>query len=184
MTTKPSTPSSGARINHLVLSVKDLAASHTFYTEVLGFQRCAILDKERHNLDMYFYRGSADHHHDIALVQVSDPEHAVGRDSWVGFAPTTELGINHIAIGYPSRDSWLAQIQHMQTIGVEFVVRGNHGMTHSAYISDPDGNGLEIVYDVAREQWESDVQAALNHFDLLPGTGPEALLDPPSPVFG
>ena len=67
---------------------------------------------------------------------------------------------------------------------MEFIVRGNHGMTHSVYIADPDGNGLEIVYDVDRERWENDVNAAMNYFDPLPGSGPEALLDPPTPIFG
>jgi len=32
--------------------------------------------------------------------------------------------------------------------GVEFIVRGNHGMTHSAYIADPDGYGLEVLYNL------------------------------------
>ena len=41
-------------------------------------------------------------------------------------------------------------------------------MTHSAYIADPDGYGLEIVYDVPAEVWEGDVDAALNYFEFLP----------------
>ncbi len=184
MSTKPSKPSSGAQINHLVLSVRDLEKSHTFYTEILGFERCAILDKARHSMDMYFYRGVDTTHHDIALLQIAEPENVEAPGGWVGFTPKTAVGINHIAIGYPSRDSWLAQIEHIQACGVEFIVRGNHGMTHSVYIADPDGNGLEIVYDVDKERWENDVNAAMNHFDVLPGSGPEALLDPPTPVFG
>ena len=74
MSTRPSKPSSGAQINHLVLSVRDLEKSHTFYTEILGFELCAIFDKARHAMDMYFYRGVDTTHHDIALLQIADPE--------------------------------------------------------------------------------------------------------------
>jgi catechol-2,3-dioxygenase len=184
MSTTPSKPSTGARINHLVLAVRDLEKSHRFYTEMLGFERVAILDKSVHKLNMYFYRTSPTSHHDIALVEVSSPDQVAHRDTWVGFAPATAVGLNHLAIGYPTVESWQAELAHLQANGVEFIVRGNHGMTHSAYISDPDGNGLEIVYDVAIEQWENDVSAALNYFNPLPGVGPEALLDPVSPTFG
>ena len=34
--------------------------------------------------------------------------------------------------------------KHITDKGVKFVIRGNHGMTHSAYISDPDGNGWSL----------------------------------------
>ena len=76
-------------------------------------------------------------------------------------------GINHFAISYPDRQSWLDQIRHMKACGVEFVRRGNHGMTHSAYLYDPDGCGIEVVYDVPAEAWEGDVDAALNYFEFL-----------------
>jgi catechol 2,3-dioxygenase len=65
----------------------------------------------------------------------------------------------------------------MKSQDVEFLVRGNHGMTHSAYIADPDGNGIEVLYDVPKEAWEGDVNAALNHFDVLPADGPETFED-------
>ena len=50
-------------------------------------------------------------------------------------------------------------------------------MTHSAYVQDPDGNGVELHYTVPREYWERDVNAALSFFELLPSTGPEARHD-------
>ena len=58
-----------------------------------------------------------------------------------------KVGINHFAVGYPTREEWLARIKHITDKGVKFVIRGNHGMTHSAYISDPDGNIIEFNCD-------------------------------------
>ena len=182
---KPSKPSKGAFINHLVLAVRDLEKSHTFYTDILGFEQCGELGKVKYpTTKMRFYRGSDETHHDIALLEVTEPENVQPARRWVGFAPKTAVGLNHLAIGYPSRDAWLAQLAHMQACNVPFDIRGNHGMTHSAYVSDPDGNGIEVVYDVAPEFWENDVNAALNYFSPLPGVGLDALEDPLSPVFG
>ena len=78
---------------------------------------------------------------------------------------------------YPSREEWLERIKILQDKGVEFKVRGNHGMTHSAYFNDPDGNFIEVVYDVPAEVWQDDVEAALNYFEVLPNSGEESLQD-------
>ena len=176
MTQGPVRPSKGAVVQHLVLRVRDIEKSHHFYTEILGFEQCAALDPARYPWTMRFYRGDATRHHDLALAQLEHPEESAAPETpWRMFG--TFAGIDHIAICYPSRDEWLAQIAWIQSQGVEFLVRGNHGMTHSAYVSDPDGNGIEVLYDVPAEMWEGDVNEALNHFEYIPATGPEALLD-------
>ncbi len=161
-TSAPTGASSGATINHLVLNVRDIEASHRFYTEIIGFEQCGDLT---HTMTMRFYRGNQSHHHDLALVQVEDPEQLPPPEP-VSMGPE-RIGINHFAIAYPDRESWLNQLRHMKAHGVEFVRRGNHGMTHSAYLYDPDGYGIEVVYDVPSDVWEGDVDAALNYFEYL-----------------
>ena len=161
-TSPPTRASGGASINHLVLNVRDIEASHRFYTEVLGFEQCGDLT---HTVTMRFYRGDQSHHHDLALVQVDEPAQSPPPDA--RSMEPQRVGINHFAIGYPDRQSWLAQLRHMKAHGVEFVRRGNHGMTHSAYLYDPDGHGIEVVYDVPSDVWEGDVDAALNYFEFL-----------------
>ena len=163
------TPSSGPSVNHLVLNVRDIEASHRFYTELLGFEQCAELS---HTMTMRFYRGSRSTHHDLALCEVNEPAAADDPERW-SMEPRS-VGINHFAIAYPDRDSWLAQLRHLKANGVEFIVRGNHGMTHSAYIADPDGYGVEVLYNLPSEVWQDDVDAALNYFEYLP---PEQELD-------
>jgi catechol-2,3-dioxygenase len=165
--TGPVRPASGPVVQHLVLRVRDLEKSHVFYTEILGFEKCAALDPNRYPWKMNFYRGSAERHHDLALAELTDPASAPEPETpWQMFGRTP--GIDHIAIKYPDRDAWLKQIEWIKSQGVEFLVRGNHGMTHSAYIQDPDGNGIEVLYDVPSEAWSGDVNEALNHFDHLP----------------
>jgi catechol-2,3-dioxygenase len=168
-----STASGGPRIGHLVINVRDIDASHRFYTEVLGFEQCGALGPDSRIGRMQFYRGSQETHHDFAIVQTS--HESVDPETWS--IMTTRVGINHIAISYPTRDEFLARIKHVQDLGVEFLQRGNHGMTHSAYIQDPDGNGIEVIYDLPESVWGGDVNAALNYFEHLPLDGADSLLD-------
>src|SRR5215831_3251370 len=109
----------GPSVNHLVLNVRDIEASHRFYTELLGFQQCGDLV---HTMVMRFYRGDPSRHHDFALVQVSDPAAESAPEPW-SMEPK-RVGVNHIAVAYPDRESWLNQLRHLKANGVEFVVRG------------------------------------------------------------
>ena len=175
--TEPSRPSSGAQITHLVLTVRDIEASHRFYTEIIGYQQCGLLEGELAESEMRFYRAGTNHH-DLALVQVGKPDEVPAPpEDWLGFFPDHAVGINHFAIGYPTREAWLHQLDHLQANGIPFDLRGNHGMTHSVYVRDPDGNSVEILYDLPPEVWSGDVNAALNYFEVLPAEGAGALED-------
>ena len=57
------------------------------------------------------------------------------------------VAVNHIAISMPNREAWLKQLAWLRHKGVTFHRRVNHGMTHSLYISDPNGYGVEVLYD-------------------------------------
>jgi len=171
-----------AGVSHLVLNVRDIEVSHRFWTEVVGFQQCAALEPGR--LTMRFYRGGMPgHHHDLALAQVVNPD-ALGAPSNWSMAGQAS-GLNHVAIQYPDRETWLRQVAHLQASGVPFLQRGDHGMSHSVYIQDPDGHGIECLYDLPEEVWAGDVNAAMNYFNPLPREGEAALQDTTDvPVFG
>jgi len=173
---KPVTPRG---INHLVLNVRDIEESHRFWTEVAGFRQVGELKSrpDRPNpAKMRFYSGDRDgetHHHDIALVENRDlpkpPE------NWSMFG--MPCAVNHIAITMPDREAWLKHLAYLQAKGVKFSRRVEHGMTHSLYVNDPNGYGVEFVYDLPREVWEGDIDAALNWVKVLPTEGAEALED-------
>ncbi len=75
-------------------------------------------------------------------------------------------------------------MDYIQKKGIKFDLRIEHGMTHSLYIHDPNGYGVELVYDLPREVWEGDLDAALNYAALLPTEGAEAMMDETNvPVF-
>ena len=166
-------------INHLVLNVRDLEESHRFYTELLGFEQVGELKAtpQRPNPPkMRFYSGmheTGHSHHDLALVENRDlPEPP---KDWSMFG--MPCAVNHIAIALPSREAWLEQLAYLQEKGVKFNRRVDHGMTHSLYINDPNGYGIELLYELPREVWEGDIDGALNFAKALPTEGPEALKD-------
>jgi catechol-2,3-dioxygenase len=58
-------------------------------------------------------------------------------------------------------------------------------MTHSLYISDPNGYGVEVLYELPREVWGEDIQGALGYAEQLPTEGDEAFVDDTDyPTFG
>jgi catechol 2,3-dioxygenase len=103
-------------------------------------------------------------HHDIALVE--RPDLPAPPAEWSMYEGA--CAINHIAITYPDRDSWLEQVQYLKEQGVKMNLRVNHGMTHSVYINDPNGYGVEVLYELPEEVWGPDIDGALNYAELLP----------------
>ncbi|HEX5454361.1 MAG TPA: VOC family protein [Stellaceae bacterium] len=159
-------------INHLVINVRDIEESHRFWTEILGFKE---VGRSSHRT-MRFYSGDHDgrmNHHDIALVE--NPNLPKPPADWQMF--DLPVAINHIAITMPNREAWLKQLAWLHRNGVKFHRRVNHGMTHSIYISDPNGYGVEVLYELPRDVWGGDIQAALDYVEGLPTEGDEAFTD-------
>jgi len=177
-------------INHVVLNVQDLEVSHRFWTEIMGF-RCVGELKPipgRKRPKMRFYSGLGAHaevtHHDVALAEVPAADGPGGADREPWSLLRGRGGLNHVAVAWPDRESWLRQLAFLQSQGVRFHRRVNHGMTHSVYISDPDGHGIEVLYELPREVWEGDIDAAQNYAEVLPTEGDESLVDrTDNPVF-
>ena len=118
------------RIGHLVINVKDVAASAKFYTEVLGFE----VSLERPGFGTFLTCGKV--HHDLALFQASEDA-----------APVTEggLGLNHMAIQVEDFEELKDYYHRLQEhFGDSELRTVDHVMTKSIYIKDPDGNGIEL----------------------------------------
>jgi len=166
-------------INHLVLNVRDIEESHRFWTEIVGLKQVGAL-RPRPEMagapKMQFYSG--DHgggkmtHHDVALVE--NPNLPKPGDWQLFGAP---VAINHVAIAMPDREAFVKKLAELQQKGVKFNMRVNHGVTHSVYINDPNGYGVELLYELPRELWEGDINAGINYFEPLPTEGEAALVD-------
>jgi catechol 2,3-dioxygenase len=183
MTDRAVTPSG---INHLVLNVRDIEESHKFWTEIVGLTQVAELHPKPGRPTppkMRFYSANHDGkltHHDIALVESPNVPPA---SEWK--LSDSGVAINHVALTMPNREAWLNQLEFLHNRGVKFNWRVNHGVTHSVYINDPNGYGVEFLYELPREMWENDIDGAVNWSEPLPNDGPGALVDrTDTPSFG
>jgi catechol 2,3-dioxygenase len=167
-------------LNHVVLNVRDIEESHRFWTEMIGFKHVGTAKPrpDRPNPPNFrFY--SCDHgdgrlsHHDLALVENPNLPPPPAEWDMIGM----NMAINHVAILLPSREAWLRQLAFLQSQGVKFDRRVEHGMTHSLYIHDPNGYGVELLYELPRDVWADDIDGALNYSVSLPTEGQEALAD-------
>jgi len=176
-------------INHLVLNVRSIEESHRFWTEIMGFRQVAALKPKpgRPPLKMRFYSGVDErgdvNHHDLALCELSQAPDTANQETW-SLVPR-QTGLNHVAITYPDRETWLKQLAFLRSKGVPFHLRINHGMTHSVYISDPDGHGIEVLYELDPDVLMHDIDGAQNYAERLPTEGDAAMVDTTdNPVFG
>ena len=155
MLLQPEIPSG---LNHLVLKVRDLERAHAFWTECLGFRHVgSYRPRDAEDVRMQFYSGEQDgklRHHDIALLEEpSMPEDLSGHPQV----------LHHVAITYPTHESWRRQIRFLMSKGLIPHRQVERGATYSAHLEDPDGNEIELVYERPRAEWEGDIDAAINH---------------------
>jgi catechol-2,3-dioxygenase len=123
-----------ARINkvgHVVLNVKDVEASVTFYTEALGMEVMRLRDGNAAFLSF------GTQHHDIALFKAPEG------------TEMGKVGLHHIAFQIEGGETELRQLYgRILQRGAKVDYTTDHGMTHSVYFFDPDGNRLEIFSEV------------------------------------
>ena len=62
-------------------------------------------------------------------------------------------GLYHFAILVPSRADLGRWLRHWLTLGLPFPGQGDHLVSEALYITDPDGNGIEVYRDRPREEW-------------------------------
>jgi catechol 2,3-dioxygenase-like lactoylglutathione lyase family enzyme len=136
--------------HHVALATRDLAATHAFYTDVMGFTLVKAVAAGTNGKDgwakhMFYDTGGSGL---IAFWELHDDEIA---DTWSP-AISTGLGlpewVNHIAFDAPDVDALEARKQHWLDAGL-FVVAIDHGWCASIYTIDPNGILVEFCTTTA-----------------------------------
>ena len=125
-----------SNIGHVLLRVSDEEASKRFYRDVLGF-RIAEQDPEHGGVFMTL----GDGFHNIDIMQHPAPQDAVKPQRG-------QLGLGHIAFKVASYAALRDAYAHLLENGVEIQRAADHVCQRSIYFADPDGNGLEIYYEM------------------------------------
>lgn len=125
-------------IGHVLLRVADEEASKRFYRDVLGFR---IAEQDPEHGGVFMTLGDGFHAIDIA-------QHPAPQD-----APRPQrgqLGLAHIAFKVTSYAALRDAYRHLLDHGVAIQRAADHVSQRSIYFADPDGNGLEIYYEMPR----------------------------------
>ncbi|RXT53823.1 hypothetical protein B6S44_15720 [Bosea sp. Tri-44] len=67
--------------------------------------------------------------------------------------PSSAAGLFHMAILLPSRRDLGNWLQHAAQTSVPLEGASNHLVSEALYLSDPEGNGIEIYRDRSRPEW-------------------------------
>ncbi|MDX3805344.1 VOC family protein [Bosea thiooxidans] len=67
--------------------------------------------------------------------------------------PTSAAGLFHLAILLPSRHDLANWLRHAAETGIRLEGASDHLVSEALYLSDPEGNGIEIYRDRTRPEW-------------------------------
>ncbi|MEB7773475.1 VOC family protein [Kurthia gibsonii] len=124
-------------IQNVTLKVSNLSRSIDFYTEIIGFR---VLQQEEGRVTL-----TADGQHAlITLVEVPNAQFVRGA-----------TGLYHFALLLLSRKDLGNLIQHFIQKNVQ-IGAGDHDVSEALYLSDPDGNGIEMYIDRPADTWKWD----------------------------
>jgi catechol 2,3-dioxygenase len=141
-------------LGHIVLYVRDLDRSARFYRDVLGWRQILPDPADVKEGGMPFPAAafsapSNRTHHELLLIEV-------GADAAAQPAGR-RVGLYHFGLKVGDSDDELrAALATVEAAGVNVVGASDHTVTHSLYITDPDGNEIELYVDVPGIDWKSD----------------------------
>ena len=142
--------SAGVCIGHVHLKVADLERAVAFYSEVLGFEVT-----QRYGSQAAFLSAGGYHHH-------------IGLNTWESLGgsppPPGTTGLYHFAILYPTRAALADALRRLRDAKIPLQGASDHGVSEALYLSDPDGNGIELYWDRPREQWPRSPEGGIAMF--------------------
>lgn len=137
----------GTRIGHVHLKVAELERALAFYRDVLGFQVT-----QRYGDQAVFLSAGGYHHH-------------IGLNTWESRGgsppPRGTTGLFHIAILYPDRPALADALRRLVEAGIALDGASDHGVSEALYLTDPDGNGVELYWDRPEAEWPVNADGTL-----------------------
>ena len=125
------------RIGAVELTASDLGRSRRFYEDVLGLRGSELADG-------CLALGAPDR--EGALVVLRGDPAAPARNS-------RTTGLFHLAILVPSRVELARSLARLAAERWPLDGASDHLVSEALYLSDPDGNGIEIYRDLPRSDW-------------------------------
>ncbi len=135
----PFTAHPDTAIGHIHLRVADLDRAIGFYSGVLGFEVQQKFGDQ------------------AAFLSAGGYRHHIGLNTWDSKggtpAPKGHAGLYHTAFLFPDRAELAKAVQRVVAAGYAIKGAADHGVSEAVYISDPDGNGVELYVDRPEAEW-------------------------------
>lgn len=152
----PDKATSGFKLNHTMLRVKDPKTSLDFYTRILGMKLLRKVDFNEWKFSLYFlgltsedFSGANDLRSSVARLEgVLELTHNHGTETlaetpYINGNTEPHRGFGHICISVPNIQEACARFEKL---GVNFKKKlGEGGMKDIAFILDPDNYWVEII---------------------------------------
>jgi catechol 2,3-dioxygenase len=135
-----------SKVGHIVIRVSDLDRALEFYCGILGLREVARRDFGEGPM---VFLSTGNSHHDIALVESGD------------VVPGSNL--HHFALKVGDSPATLAEVRDelvAKNIAVHMTL--DHHVSQGLYISDRDGNLIELYVDANERVWRDDPASVAN----------------------
>jgi catechol 2,3-dioxygenase len=135
------------RVGHVHLRTADIDRVRDFYVGIMGFD----VVFEARDVPGWGTTG------DILFLSAGGYHHHLGFNTWksagAGPQPDGVTGLHHVALNFATRRRLAEVVQRLVDAGVPLRQLTDHGTHLAVYLSDPDGNDLELAWDRPWEQW-------------------------------
>ena len=126
------------QLGHLVLRVRDLEVSKTFYASILDLRVTYEIPGKM------VFMSAGESSHELALMEAGP--NASGSDN-------SQLGLYHFAWEMNTLEDLKILNEELKDKEVQIVGVGDHGISIGVYFLDPDSNEIEAFYELPPEQW-------------------------------
>jgi catechol 2,3-dioxygenase len=122
------------RLGAVHLTVSDLDRSVAFYQDALGLRQQRREDP-------------------VAALGAGGEELVVLHEEPGARPAGRHAGLYHYALLFPSREELARAVGRLAATRTPLDGASDHGVSEAIYLSDPDGNGIELYADRPREAW-------------------------------
>lgn len=154
--TKDRSISPKTTIGHVHLKVANIERALTFYQDILGFKVTSRIGEHA-----VFLAAGGYHHH-------------IGLNTWESLGatppPPGHTGLYHYAILFATKKDLANVLKALLQANYPIEGASDHGVSEAVYLSDPDGNGIELYWDRPESQWkkskDGSIEMAVSPLDL------------------
>lgn len=121
-------------VQHITIGVSNIKNSSFYYQKLLNFDIIEITNSTA--------KLGKNHQEILTLKQVEPKQKGL------------KAGLYHMAFLLPSEAHLGSWLKHQISLGTRFIGASDHGVSQALYLSDPDGNGIEVYADRDAAMWQ------------------------------